>query len=759
MGAWRITGLDMVWMCSQMVLTMVHLQNYIKESQMKVNFRIIIFFFFVVNVCQSQSYYDYLRVQHPQQTWRYSTATVEQSLLSVKQKGLSFEYGLYLTISGRGTGFTSADSVEIQLDFALPKEAVVNDLWLWMDNNTIMKGVLLDKWTASSIYETIVNRRKDPALLMKYSATRYMLRIYPMLGNQSRKIKITYLVPMTPLKGMMTGPIPTSIPRLSANPVKMTVLYWPERASVPAKFGEIENGFESRARLDSASLKPYFYGEIPSTSMPTDVTLQTPSDFTGSTMLKKYQPQSTSAEGYYQLVFTPSAVFNINTAIKSAFLFEMDESKMSLSTLSYITAVKSFIRMNYSAKDSFNLIFSSDKITRVRQSGWYGGDSASVEDAFSKVTISMMQTGNNLTNLITDGLSFIHDQGGSGIIWLVVGTDKLSSFDQGNASLASIMKANTSGTPIYISDNLSRNYSYVYSSSRYYIGNDYLYENIAKMTRSIFIAAGRNYSSTFSALMNDINVDMRGKITSFDVLTRLENGFCANRLTNVSLSGGELPLSVTVNQVGKYLGQFPFILEVAGIYKGATITKKITITDSPEIASDSLIGTVWAGRQIAVMEDLPVTNTMTKAIVDMSLQYGVLSRYTALLALEPNDTLRPCSGCKDETKLLSVSTTKPPMIPTTDSLLQSYPNPFNGSTVLKVRLPNGVLAKDVRFQIFNMLGQLVRVYDASQFAADKFSTITWNGEDGRGVSVASGMYFAVLTTPTRSHALKLMYLK
>jgi hypothetical protein len=732
---------------------------FLKGNSMKITLRLFLFIVLGISLSHAQYYSDVLRVQHPQQTWRYGTGTVEQAVASVKAKGLSFECGLYLTISGRGLGFTAADSVEIQLDFALPKDAVVNDLWLWMDDNTIMKGVLLDKWTASSIYENIVKRRKDPALLMKYSATRYTLRIYPMVGNQSRKIKITYLVPMTPAKEMMTAPIPTSIVKLSASPVKMTVFYWPEQDFPTAKFGEFDNGFESSPRIDTATQRPYYYGEIPSSRISSDVTLQATSSFGGSVILKKYQPNSSAAEGYYQLMFTPSALFNINTGIKTAFLFELDENKTASSTLTYVTAVKSFIRNNYTAKDSFNLIFSGDQIARVRPSGWYGGDSASVEEAFNKVTISMMQTGNNLTGLVTNGLSFIKEQGGTGVLWLIAGTDKLSALDPANAALSAIMKANTTATQIYIMDNLYKNYSYVYYNNRSYVGNDYLYENIAKISRSMFTASGRTYGSTISVMMNDILLDVRGKITSFDVLTRLDNGFCANRLTNVSLTGGELPLSVAVNQVGKYIGQFPFILELAGMYKGMTLTKKVIVTDSPSLAADSSMAAVWAGRQIGMLETQPVTNSLTKTIVDLSLQNGVLSMYTALLALEPNDTLRPCSGCKDETKLLSVTNGKRPMIPGNDSLLYSYPNPFNGSTVLKVRLPLGTVARDARFQIFNTLGQLVRGFDVSKLTAEAYAMITWDGADDRGRSVASGMYIAVLTTPVRSSSVKLIYLK
>ncbi|MGE5315930.1 MAG: T9SS type A sorting domain-containing protein [Acidobacteriota bacterium] len=713
----------------------------------------------VFNLASAQSYYDYLRVQHPQQTWRYGTGTIEQAVLSVKPKGLTFEYGLYLTIAGKNLGFSSSDSVEIQMDFALPKGAIVNDMWLWMDDQTIMKGVLLDKWTASSIYENIVKRRKDPALLMKYSDTRYILRIYPLVGTQSRKIKITYLLPMSPLKGMMTAPVPTLIPRLSSSMPKMTVLYWPENDFPSANISDVENAFESGARMDAATQRPYFYGEIPAAKMSSEISLRAATTNGDALILKRTPPKAGSTEGFYQMLFTPASVLNISTAIKSAFLFELDETKTNSSALSYILAVKSFIRSNYTAKDSFNLIFSADQIRRVRSLGWIGGDSASVEDAFNSVTLTMLQSGSNMTGLITDGLSFVRQQGGEGVLWVIAGSDKLGQLDAANAAISTVMKANPAGIPIYVMDNLYRNYSYNYYNNRSYAGNDYFYENLAKMTRSRFTPAGRTYNTTFATLMSDMLLDARGKITSFDVLTRLENGFCANRLTNVSLSGGELPLSAPINQVGKYIGQFPFVLEVAGIYKGSTVTRKIVINDSPSLAADSTIMSDWAGRQIAAMEALPVTNTLTKSIVDLSLQYNVLSYFTAFLALEPNDTLRPCSGCRDEAKLVSVQTVKHPPIPSQDSLLFSYPNPFNGSTVLKVRLPLGVSPRESRLQIFNTLGQLVRQLDVSNLSFERFTNVTWDVADDRGRTVATGMYFAVLTTPVKTQTLKLLYVK
>jgi hypothetical protein len=100
--------------------------------------------------------YDQLRIQHPQQTWRSGQGTIDEAIISIRPQGIYMEYGLYLTFSARDLNFTAADSVEVQFFFDLPPEAIVHDLWLWVDDQ-IVRALILDRWTASSIYENIIN--------------------------------------------------------------------------------------------------------------------------------------------------------------------------------------------------------------------------------------------------------------------------------------------------------------------------------------------------------------------------------------------------------------------------------------------------------------------------------------------------------------------------------------------------------------------------------------------------------------------------
>ncbi|MBP9212713.1 MAG: hypothetical protein KBF97_07900, partial [Bacteroidetes bacterium] len=320
-------------------------------------------------------------------------------MLSVRPKGSFIQQDLYLTISAKGLSFTSADSVEIQMEFALPKEAVVTDLWLWMDDQTIMKGLLLDRWTASSIYENIVKRRRDPALLMKNSDLQYTLRIYPMVGNQSRKIKISYVVPVNSTATGVSASLPFNIIKTSRTAVpKTTVLYWPEGEYSQPTFLEFSNGFEKTPRLDAVTGKQYFYGEVPATVSSTAVTLQSSAP-NKTVSVARYADPLKQGEGYFQVSFNPANVFGIDPSQKIVMLFEFDENRSVYSTISTLNTVKTFLLANLSKRDSLNLIFSGSQIKRLKNSGWFGGDSASINGAFDLITQNMLQNSSNIQAL------------------------------------------------------------------------------------------------------------------------------------------------------------------------------------------------------------------------------------------------------------------------------------------------------------------------------------------------------------------------
>ncbi|MCL4548571.1 MAG: discoidin domain-containing protein, partial [Bacteroidetes bacterium] len=102
-------------------------------------------------------------------------------------------------------------------------------------------------------------------------------------------------------------------------------------------------------------------------------------------------------------------------------------------------------------------------------------------------------------------------------------------------------------------------------------------------------------------------------------------------------------------------------------------------------------------------------------------QYGY-----SLYEIEVYNLTTPTSVNEKETEL-----------PFSFKLSNNYPNPFNPSTTINYEIPR---ASNVRIEIFNSLGQLVKVLTDSFHQAGKYSSI-WNGDDSSGSLVASGVYF------------------
>jgi len=71
------------------------------------------------------------------------------------------------------------------------------------------------------------------------------------------------------------------------------------------------------------------------------------------------------------------------------------------------------------------------------------------------------------------------------------------------------------------------------------------------------------------------------------------------------------------------------------------------------------------------------------------------------------------------------------------SLGKNFPNPFNPETVIEFNLPE---ASQVSLNVYNILGQVVRTLVDEELPAGPHS-VTWDGKNGQGSEVASGVYF------------------
>ena len=89
------------------------------------------------------------------------------------------------------------------------------------------------------------------------------------------------------------------------------------------------------------------------------------------------------------------------------------------------------------------------------------------------------------------------------------------------------------------------------------------------------------------------------------------------------------------------------------------------------------------------------------------------------------------------------------------ALFNNYPNPFNGSTIIKFSTP---LRSHVQLTIYDVNGRVV-----SHLASDYFSAgmheVKWNGENSRGEPAPSGVYYCRMKAGDFSRVLKLLMIK
>ena len=99
-------------------------------------------------------------------------------------------------------------------------------------------------------------------------------------------------------------------------------------------------------------------------------------------------------------------------------------------------------------------------------------------------------------------------------------------------------------------------------------------------------------------------------------------------------------------------------------------------------------------------------------------------------------------------------------IPSKTELLANYPNPFNPETWIPYRLAEDAF---VTLTIYSQTGHLVRTLDVGHRIASAYESrskaIYWDGRNGFGERVTSGIYFYTLTAGDYSATRKMLILK
>ena len=122
----------------------------------------------------------------------------------------------------------------------------------------------------------------------------------------------------------------------------------------------------------------------------------------------------------------------------------------------------------------------------------------------------------------------------------------------------------------------------------------------------------------------------------------------------------------------------------------------------------------------------------------------------------PVTAVRLLHGSFNDGQITVPATGDPPATsPSSFALHSNYPNPFNPETTIGFDLP---MSADARIEVFDVTGQLQRILLAGRMDGGRHH-VAWDGRDGGGRRVSSGVYFYRLQAGASNETRRMLLLK
>jgi hypothetical protein len=278
----------------------------------------------------------------------------------------------------------------------------------------------------------------------------------------------------------------------------------------------------------------------------------------------------------------------------------------------------------------------------------------------------------------------------------------------------------TEGLPAYLTDDLIN-----------YYGSGYLLYKLSEQTKGLNLETNIDNWNFIKNILSSYSLPKRD---SLNIAMSINDGTGQlNEMREVN------PIPNDPNKPIFYIGstsnsyKYSFDLSAKYVDIAESKTNKINVIIPGDTTKMGNIIPTMLGNEN--LNDLfKYNNQDTSSIVRLALKYNILCDYTALIALEPNDTLHFMQNPYDEGGIITSVINKDA---DSDSLVFSiYPNPFNSQTTIAVNLK---VPSIVNIKIYNILGQEVATLCSSELISDK-KLYRWDSRDKYNQFVTSGIY-------------------
>ena len=498
--------------------------------------------------------------------------------------------------------------------FPLPANASISEFSLFIGGKKV-EGQILEKDKARQIYEDIVRRMKDPALLEYIGRNMFQARVYPIPAMGEKRIQLSYTEILKSEANLVHYLYPLDTERFSFHPIKEVSISAAISSKVPISSiyspshkVSVRKEDEKKARVsyEASNVKP---------DKDFSLYYSLTQDEIGLSMLNWEGEE----ENYFMLLASPPYVHRKEKIINKNLIFVLDSSgSMSGKKMEQAKEAVQFVINHLEKGDNFAIVDFDDGVDMFSRR-IVPANSENKEKALDFVDAIEDSGGTNINDALLRSLEMIElDERPTYVLFLTDGLPTVGV--TGTAEiLKNVAKANSLHSRIFVfgvgydvNTELLDRISLDNRGTSVYLGED----------EDLEVAISNYYQKISSPLLADLKIDFTP--------IRIKD-FYPRTLPDL-FKGSQLVV------VGKYTGNGPVTVTLTG---NVGKTDRTFILKNQELVKSDAYGflpRIWATRRIGyLLEEIRLHGDKAELVDEvkkLGLKYGIVTPYTSFLVTE-----------------------------------------------------------------------------------------------------------------------------
>ncbi|OGM08098.1 MAG: hypothetical protein A2008_09190 [Candidatus Wallbacteria bacterium GWC2_49_35] len=500
--------------------------------------------------------------------------------------------------------------------FPVPEGATVSDFAMFIDGKR-QAAELMDKDKARNIYEDIVRRKQDPALLEYIGSNLFKARVYPVPARGEKQIQLEYQQVLPQDSKIVKYVYPLNTEKFSSKPIQTVSV----AVSIKSKSG-IKNVYSPSHKIDvqkktDNEVKVSF--EESNSKPDKDFTLYyTVSDEDLGISMISHKPAK--EDGYFMLLASPK-VETEKKVIPKDICFVVDTSgSMSGDKHKQVQSALKFCVNNLESDDTFNIIsFSTEP--KLYEKNLVVAKKDNVEEALKYIDGMRAIGGTNINEALYKALKMEFRKDVPAFIVFL--TDGMPTVDVTDPTeiLKNVKKENGVKAKIFcfgVGTDLNTTLL-----DKLAVENNGVIEYVTE-NEDIELKISNFYTKIASPVLTDVAVDF-GSIKTDNAYPKEIPDF---------FKGSQLVL------IGRYREGGASAVTIKGKVLGAEKKYANDVKFSEKTDDNNFLPRIWAQRRIGyLLEEIRLhgeNKELKEEIVELAKKHGIMTPYTSFLVLEDN---------------------------------------------------------------------------------------------------------------------------